>query len=426
MKKIFFAFIFIFYTSTLFAQLTANGVHKAYSNYPDIDLIYLFNGITNSTEIVYQGYASSIKLYRFDNLTTPIASYSFTNPMTAFASFSPDDATGYLLDVDSSFISIWVLDYQKYFPVFTSLTPENNPEMQCNSLKLDLLANVALMQYKSVKGKTYTMDRVFDFNYYSKEWSNGSWIDKTFNYPINLPNSAIYISNVPLIDTKFSIVGDQFARDLMIKPIPFIESPLYSAVAINCHLQSTSTVRTNDNEADRPANPIPPTVSAPFEVFFQSNANKPLTSNFDWQFFKNNSIMFSRTDQDQRYTFVESGSYKVKLKVSNKYCSCSDSVSIRVTTSDLQVPYVFTPNGDGINDEFRVAYKSLISFKCWIFNRWGQKVYTWTDPSKGWDGMFNGLPATPGAYYYIIEATGADGENLNKKGNINLLRGKKK
>jgi gliding motility-associated-like protein len=241
-----------------------------------------------------------------------------------------------------------------------------------------------------------------------------------------LPKSDIYVTNAPLADTKFNIVGDQFANDLMIKPLPFIESTLYSAVAINCHLQSTSTVRANDNEADRPTNPIPAAVSAPFEVFFQSNANKPLTSNFDWQYFKNNTIMFSRTDQDQRYTFVESGTYKVILKVSNKYCSCTDSVNIRVTSSDLQVPYVFTPNGDGMNDEFRVAYKSLVSFKCWVFNRWGQKVYSWTDPSKGWDGTFNGQPATPGAYYYIIEATGADGENLNKKGNINLLRGKKK
>jgi len=426
MKKIFFALIFIFYTSTLFAQLTASGVHKAYSNYPDIDLIYLFNGITNSTEIVYQGYATDIKLYKFDNLTTPIATYSFTNPMTASASFSPDNATGYLLDVDSTFITIWVMDYKKYFPVFTSLTPENNPEMQCSSLKLNLLADVPLMQYKSLEGKLHTMERIFDFTYNSKEWNNGSWNDKTFDYPISLPNTDIYISSAPLTDTKFTIEGDQFANELMIKPLPIIESSIYSAVAINCHLQSTSTVRSNDNEANRPTNPIPATVSAPFEVFFQSNANMPLTSIIDWEFYKNNSILFTRTDKDQRYTFEESGLYKVKLTVSNKYCSCTDSINVKVTTSDLQVPYVFTPNGDGMNDEFRIAYKSIISFQCWVFNRWGQKVYSWTDPSKGWDGTFNGVPATAGAYFYIIEAKGTEGENLNKKGNINLLRGKKK
>jgi len=265
MKKFFFVLIFIFFTITLFAQLSANGVYKAYSKYHDIDFIYLFNGITDKTEIVYQGNASDIKLYKFDNLKTPIATFSFTNPTTAFASFSPENATGYLLDIDNAITTIWVMDYQKHIPVFTSLNPENNPETQCNSLKLNLLADVPLMQYKSVTGILHNMERVFNITYNSKEWNNVSWNDKIFDSLINLPNSVININSAPLTDTKFSITGDQFANDLMIKPLPFIESSLYSAVAVNCHILSTSTVRTNENESERPTNPIPVTVSAPFE-----------------------------------------------------------------------------------------------------------------------------------------------------------------
>jgi gliding motility-associated-like protein len=99
-------------------------------------------------------------------------------------------------------------------------------------------------------------------------------------------------------------------------------------------------------------------------------------------------------------------------------------VIINLSASDLQVPYAFSPNGDGINDEFRVAYISLKQFKCWVFNRWGRQIFVWTDPQKGWDGTINGRPAAQGAYFYIIEATGSDGKKYKQKGSINLLRGK--
>jgi gliding motility-associated-like protein len=95
-----------------------------------------------------------------------------------------------------------------------------------------------------------------------------------------------------------------------------------------------------------------------------------------------------------------------------------------VSDSDLQVPFAFTPNGDGKNDEFRVAYRSLATFKCWIFNRWGKQIYFWTDPQKGWDGNIGRRPASTGGYMYVIEAVGTDGKKFKKKGIVNLLRGK--
>jgi len=90
------------------------------------------------------------------------------------------------------------------------------------------------------------------------------------------------------------------------------------------------------------------------------------------------------------------------------------------------VPNVFTPNGDGQNDEFRVAYKSIITFQAWVYNRWGRKVFSWSDPQKGWDGNINGKKATTGPYFYVIKATGSDGVKYLKKGDINLLRGVEK
>ena len=76
--------------------------------------------------------------------------------------------------------------------------------------------------------------------------------------------------------------------------------------------------------------------------------------------------------------------------------------------------------------EWKVAYKSIVEFKCWIFNRWGEQIYHYQDPSGGWDGRYHGKLVPPGVYYYVIEARGADGQKYKLKGHINILRSKNK
>jgi hypothetical protein len=51
-------------------------------------------------------------------------------------------------------------------------------------------------------------------------------------------------------------------------------------------------------------------------------------------------------------------------------------------------------------------------------------MFHWTNPAEGWDGKKGGKYVSPGVYFYIIEAEGADGEKYNRKGNINILRSK--
>jgi gliding motility-associated-like protein len=84
---------------------------------------------------------------------------------------------------------------------------------------------------------------------------------------------------------------------------------------------------------------------------------------------------------------------------------------------------VFTPEGSpGVNDEFRVTYKSILRFQARIFNRWGTQLYQWTDPSKGWDGRYRGSYVPAGPYYYVIDYTGTDGKSRRKTGDINVVR----
>ena len=92
--------------------------------------------------------------------------------------------------------------------------------------------------------------------------------------------------------------------------------------------------------------------------------------------------------------------------------------------SKLSFPNAFSPNGDGINDIYKAKeHQSLVEFHAYIFNRWGQKLYEWTDPDSGWDGTHNGKDVSDGVYFVLVKAKGADGRNYNIRKDVNLLRG---
>lgn len=409
------AFFLLFFLSAWLchSQISATGTCKIYKDtYSGINYFCVFNGIDATSSLEYTGSYNSINWYKFSDPATSINNQN--------QNFNIENGTGYILDVDGTQYTIWVIDYQNYLPQFTSLVPQDKPDEQCYGLILDLAANVPLIQYETTDHVTHTIERKYTLTYNSKIWNN-AWEDKVVSQTVVLPQTEINVEQAPLCDTKFKIEGDQFAQDLQLSPMPSIESALYSAVAVEAHITTTTSARTELNEADRPSS-TSLTGSAPLDVTFKSNPNTPVALYYKWDIYKGNELLYSRTDEDQRYTFSEYGTYKVKVTVSSDYCDSSDSVQIVVSESALQVPSVFTPDGNGQNDEFRVAYRSLKTFKCWVFNRWGRKVYYWTDPQKGWDGRINGKMAQSGAYLYIIEAEGTDGIKYSRKGTVNLLR----
>ena len=100
-----------------------------------------------------------------------------------------------------------------------------------------------------------------------------------------------------------------------------------------------------------------------------------------------------------------------------------DSTEV-VKTSVLTFPNAFSPNGDGINDVFKAkTCENIEEFHAYIFNRWGQKLYEWSDPNEGWDGTYNGKDVKEGTYFVLCKAVGADGQKFNIRKDVNLLRG---
>ncbi len=102
-------------------------------------------------------------------------------------------------------------------------------------------------------------------------------------------------------------------------------------------------------------------------------------------------------------------------------CLAIDSVTVWVDI-DFNVPNAFTPNDDGLNDEFNIQTEMLISYYIAIYNRWGDLVFTSDDINEGWNGTLNGVLQEIGTYMYVIESVTTMNTPITKTGTLTLLR----
>ena len=180
--------------------------------------------------------------------------------------------------------------------------------------------------------------------------------------------------------------------------------------------------------------------SAPLEVSFRANAknHEGWSEYYEWRFTTENNAepFLIRYDENTEYTFKQAGSTKIvcyaiftnggdTVSFTKEYWDETGPITISISESRLDMPNAFSPNGDGINDIYKAkeGYQSLVEFHAAIYNRWGQKLYEWTDPADGWDGKFNGKDVAQGVYFCRVEAKGADGIKYHFKRDVNLLRG---
>lgn len=106
-------------------------------------------------------------------------------------------------------------------------------------------------------------------------------------------------------------------------------------------------------------------------------------------------------------------------------CLLKDSVWVRVIYSDkVLIPNAFSPNGDGLNDVFKVHYltfQRILLFS--VHDRWGKQVYNAGIGDNGWNGTYdNGAPAATGTYFYFIKILNSDQTISVYKGDVTLLR----
>ncbi|MGZ6523386.1 MAG: T9SS type B sorting domain-containing protein, partial [Bacteroidia bacterium] len=136
----------------------------------------------------------------------------------------------------------------------------------------------------------------------------------------------------------------------------------------------------------------------------------------------NNSILTSPS-----HTFNNEGDFCISLVASNTV-GCTDTAKyciVVIGEGTIFIPNVFTPNGDGNNDEFLVSSHNMKEISYEIYDRWGLKIAEYNGLTGGWNGQTkNGRMAPDGTYYYILNATAINGKTVKQDGFITLLSNK--
>lgn len=168
---------------------------------------------------------------------------------------------------------------------------------------------------------------------------------------------------------------------------------------------------------------------APLSVSFRANPMdmEGLNPTYEWHFRMEGESkdMMVRYEENIDYTFTQAGKTYITLyaNLGNEEV-ISSQICVTISESKLLMPNAFSPNDDGHNDKYQAKeYQSIVEFHAYIFNRWGQKLFEWTNPADGWDGKYNGSPVKEGVYYVLVKARGADGIVYNIRKDVNLLRG---
>jgi len=165
-------------------------------------------------------------------------------------------------------------------------------------------------------------------------------------------------------------------------------------------------------------------------TFLNNSIYDDVRKRCEWNF--GDGTKLKNCDPMVEHTYTKSGCYEPFLIVMNRdlpECRDTARLSACIQVDDesmIEVPNIFSPNGDGINDFFQVKARTLKTFTGQIVNRYGRVVYTWEnwqDYEAGWDGnLEGGSKAAPGVYYYIIKATGWDDKDYNLQGVLHLMR----
>ncbi|MCQ2068522.1 MAG: gliding motility-associated C-terminal domain-containing protein [Bacteroidaceae bacterium] len=156
-----------------------------------------------------------------------------------------------------------------------------------------------------------------------------------------------------------------------------------------------------------------------------------------------------RQESVTEYEFTDYGKFQVSFAWSYREKDALETIpgaevapmDFTIDDSEIKLYNAFSPNGDGINDVYKIYTRSIVRMNIAIFNRWGQTIKTISgrmdeilppdaepDNDGGylfeiWDGTFHGDVVNDGVYFINVQATGAGGRKYEEKSDINVLKG---
>ncbi len=332
---------------------------------------------------------------------------------------------GYVVTDGAETAYFWVIDHSKTPVELTSL--ELSPTSDCSTTWLNFVGKGDSMHYYGITGAPVKVNREFHLTYRTLQFDESvfAYIETEKVEVLESLDSEIFCTPA-FCQTDFILSGDRFTREWGEES--FITSPVYEPVAVDARTSATQAEREVDNEVREEANLGG---SAPVEVTFRAAVTDAALYH-EWEFARDpnfDQTFLRYSDLEVTHIFREQGTTYVRLLAANDVGACefqSDTYEVYVGESSLKCPNAFSPGAsEGVNDEWKVSYKSIIDFDCQIFDRQGRRMAHLTHPSQGWDGKRGGKVVPSGAYYYVVRATGADGKQYKLSGHINIIGFKK-
>ena len=372
------------------AQLSAPGMSAVrYTSYPSAptvkDPVFIYCNTTGSQKgFLTATSASGTAPFNFAWYKWSDATKSFSIPVktengVASSSTGSIDEGGYRVIISGGFdttLTAWIFIDKP----FSSAALQNRT---CDYVALKGQAAVDTFFYRNISNGTL----VKLTNGVKFLWSSDPV--SSIPYPDFLLNPQTF--DPPLVDVTYNLqVTDSFGCRSE-------SSFFYQSI----HVKADYSIEPNKGDA-------------PLVVTFTDKSVR--ASRYKWEFGDTTTSTLSNPDP---HTYYLPGEYSTKLTVESDL-HCIDSLrldtKVVVDPSELNVPNVFSPDGDGINDNFIVESKSLIYISVEIFSRSGLKVYSFFGQGeqlkqwKGWNGNINSssVKAAPGVYFYVIKANGWD------------------
>ncbi|QNF35001.1 gliding motility-associated C-terminal domain-containing protein [Adhaeribacter swui] len=114
--------------------------------------------------------------------------------------------------------------------------------------------------------------------------------------------------------------------------------------------------------------------------------------------------------------------YRIKVTSANSPVISYSNKFVMAQNFSAYIPTAFSPNNDGLNDIFEVKGRFIQAVKLKIYNRWGQVIFESKSPNEGWNGKINGQDAPVGTYIYTLVAQDLNGNTIQRKGSVTLVK----
>ena len=187
-----------------------------------------------------------------------------------------------------------------------------------------------------------------------------------------------------------------------------------------CSSSGTGTVTVNVVPVAEFTAPLTSLITFPVVNFTNLSTNSTMWS---WNFGDTGMPNNFSSAKNPTHEYSQIGSYCVLLTASN--ANCSDTVTHCISIEGVftfYIPDAFTPNGDGVNDEFYGLGESITSYEMRIFDRWGNLLFYGDDLSKHWDGTYMGNLVQDGVYVYVVNLKDNHKEDHKYIGSVTVLK----